>query len=242
LSLDDLFALLIVFLFVVLPLLNRMQQRGRTGTAPGAPQRPRPGQPQPRQPGSAPATGGSATRPDRPTGREEAGDAYDDLTRRLEEARRRVREAMGSQGELSTGPQPSAPAVPAPSAPRRTIASAGIPSGRAGGPARPTPPAPAAAPPRREPRRAVTAPDAVRRTGPRKPGFAEATPAIEVDRSGGRARTRTGRERLERAQVSARRLVALDPESIRKGVLWHMVLSEASAYGRGRTPSPRLLR
>lgn len=241
-SLDDLFALLIVFLFVVLPLLNRMQQRGRTGTPPGAPHRPRPGQPQPRQPGGAPATRGPETRPDRPAGREEAGDAYDDLTRRLEEARRRVREAMGTQGELSTGPQPSPPPAPPPSAARRTVASAGIPSGRVAGPPRPTPAAPAAAPTAREPRRPVTAPDSVRRTGPRKPGFAEATPAIEVDRTGGRARTRAGRERLERARASARRLVSLDPESIRKGVLWHMVLGEASAYGRGRTPSPRLLR
>ncbi|CAN5697969.1 hypothetical protein BH23DEI1_BH23DEI1_02360 [soil metagenome] len=236
-SFDDLFALLIVVVFIGLPLLNRLrggaQPPGAPPRAPGRPGDPRTG----RAPGGAPpgrtAEGDDGERDDRAP--------MDELSRRLEEARRRVREAMGEdQGSAREAPRPLVSAQPtsAPSSAGRNVASAGIPSGTAKGAPRPA--TTVAQPQTRTP----PPPATFKRTGTgtgRRPGLARATPALEVERSAGRGAAGSAQERARRARArtESATLVSMDGASIRKGILWHMILGQPAAYGRGRMRSPR---
>jgi hypothetical protein len=243
LSFDDLFTLFIIIVFVGLPLLNRLMGKGQP------PARPAPGQPAQRPGGPRPPTARGPTD-------ERDDDGLDDLSRRLEEARRRVREAMGEPAAEERRDRPLVSGSPA----GRTVASAGVPSGTVGGnpapaPARsaPTPApqrragTPVGAPPRLEPRRPARAEPLTRsgldprvRSGVRPPGFASITPTMEVDRDPSR-RPETDGERAtrERAHRDGPHLLGLDETSIRKGLLWHMILGEPAAFAKGRMRSPR---
>jgi hypothetical protein len=256
LSFDDLFTLLIVVIFIGLPLLNRLRGGGPQ-RRPGAPGRPVDPRTRPQGP-SRPVGGGpvSAGGRDDDRDRELRDDSMDELSRRLEEARRRVREAMGEEPQASR----DRPLVSGP--PTQSVAGAGMPSGTAGGAPRPTAPAPPRqAPPRQSPpaqspsqrqppaagphqapvRRTGAPPEAYKRTGRRPPGFARSTPALEVERSPGRGALGSpqAHARRERARRETAALVAMDPESIRKGLLWHMILGQPAAFERGRMRSPR---
>lgn len=101
-SFDDLFGLLVFALFVGVPVLNRVFGR-RGGSA--APSR-RPGRPTPQAPRreTPRPLAGDASRP-APAGTD------DDLQRRLEEARRRVRETLAGRDAEGTAPE-APPAVP----------------------------------------------------------------------------------------------------------------------------------
>jgi hypothetical protein len=243
LSFDDIFGLLIIVIFIGLPLLNRL--RGAPppgGRPPGAPGPGRPVDPRTGAPGRpGPAAGGPAattTRERDDDDRRAEHDPMDELSRRLEEARRRVRDAMGEVGE----PQRERPLVTEPSR-GQTIMSAGMPSGTVGGAPRPpmAPPSPAPASVRRV--STPTPPAKVKRTGTgrRPPGFAKPTPALEVERTGGRGAAGSPRERSQkdRAHRDAAILMSMDAASVRKGLLWHMILGEPAAFGRGRLRSPR---
>jgi hypothetical protein len=244
LSFDDIFGLLIIVIFIGLPLLNRL--RGAPppgGRPPGAPGPGRPVDPRTGAPGRpGPATGGPAatTTRERDDDRRAEQDPMDELSRRLEEARRRVRDAMGEVGE----PQRDRPLVTEPSR-GQTIMSAGIPSGTAGGSPRPPTTSPLTPPPASVRRVSTPTPPAkVKRTGTgrRPPGFAKPTPALEVERPGtGRGAAGSPRERSQRdrAHRDAVALMAMDGASVRKGLLWHMILGEPAAFGRGRLRSPR---
>jgi hypothetical protein len=128
LSFDDLFSLLILVIFIGIPLLNRMRGSGRPTPPPGRPM----GAPQPGQGRPVAGPGPTAAGP-RPTDGEDDGDEF---FRRLEEARRRVREAMGESGDVrdtTSSDRPlfsDRPLISTPAA-GRTVADAGIPSGRA---------------------------------------------------------------------------------------------------------------
>jgi hypothetical protein len=243
LSFDDLFALLLFVIFIGLPLLNRMQQRGRGRTPPGAPP---PGSGRPGPPGRAPGqppgpAGGAASAGERAAREREARaageqpatasqrddeDPFAELAKRLEEARRRVRDASSPQA--STAP-----------APARTVAT----------PSPPSQPMPTARPPKPRPPRAARDPFPTARTARPKPTapwertaqrrtkLAEDAPALEVER---RPRVVSGAERREQEirRLQADDLVALNPSSFRKGMLWHLVLSDPVAYRNRRKPSP----
>ena len=123
-NLDSLISLLIFIIFIGLPLLNRLS-RSRRGSAP--PRRP-PGPPG--QPGRTPPTLGAPDAETRPP-----AEMDETFARRLEEARRRVQDAMGgpgsgpsaqtpagtgSQGQATTAPVPVPPPAAAPFIPAAT--------------------------------------------------------------------------------------------------------------------------
>jgi len=241
-SFDDLFALLLFIVFIGLPLLNRMQQRGRSGTPP-------PGQGRPGAPGRPPGAGGQAGRPaggaaaageaaarQRQTGEAaEAGEApsrprtdddpFAELAKRLEEARRRVRDASAGGGASATTTASAARTIATPAPP-----SAAIPDPRAGAPRAPRP----ARDPFPKGRKKPAAPWQDRSLA--RASLSDDAPALEVERvrpvsSGSDRRSR------EVARMQARDLVALDAQSFRKGIMWHMVLSGPVAYRGRRKPS-----
>lgn len=97
----DPLTLLLIIVFVVLPLINSLTRRQQPGQRP-------PGSPEP-DPDPPPQ---ATTRPEPPSGPEE------ELVRRIEEARRRVQQALGAE---PAPPQPM-PAPPKPPAvPRKSI-------------------------------------------------------------------------------------------------------------------------
>jgi hypothetical protein len=241
-SFDDIFALLLFIVFIGLPLLNRMQQRGRPGAPP-------PGQGRPGAPGRPPGAGGQAGRPAgggaaageraarereaEATGESKAStserrsddDPFAELAKRLEEARRRVRDASAAGGASAGTTAPAARTIATPAPP-----SAAIPDPRAGAPRAPRAP--------RDPfpkgRQKPAAPWQDRSLS--RASLSDDAPALEVERvrpvsSGSDRRTR------EVARMQARDLVALDAQSFRKGIMWHMVLSGPVAYRGRRKPS-----
>jgi len=242
-SFDDIFALLLFIVFIGLPLLNRLQQRGRPGAPP-------PGQGRPGAPGRPPGAGGQAGRTaggasaagesvsrQRQSGeateagqtssrREVDDDPFAELAKRLDEARRRVRDASDG-GRASAGTSATAArtiATPAPPA-------SAIPDPRAT--AAPRAPRPARDPfPKGRPKPASPWKD----RSLARASLRDDAPALEVERvrpvSGG-----SDRRAREVARMQARDLVALDAQSFRKGIMWHMVLSGPVAYRGRRKPS-----
>lgn len=101
----DILSLLIFIVFIVIPIVNSVIQRIRGGAAQQQPPAPQ------NRPTGRPGTGPANTRPagTRPAGTGQSGERDDDLSRRIEEARRRVREAAereGTQRGSSRRPNP----------------------------------------------------------------------------------------------------------------------------------------
>lgn len=205
-SFDDLIGLFIFLLFVGVPLVNRLR-RSRRGPGPQPQRRPqRPPQTTIPQPASPPATVQGESESDDP------------ITRRLEEARRRVEAARRSTAGGQTAPQPSRPpAVPPPAAPPPAIPRLGRPAGPIPEPFMPRfVPPPAAAPP--------AARTAMVQTQP-----------LEVVRKRARARAR-----IDKAAKRHSGVLKFGSDDIVRGILWHQILSEPVAFEhlkRRRTPS-----
>ena len=120
-SIDNLITLLLFIVFIVVPMLSRSGRKGPQGRRPGAPNRPgqKPqtrGQSNPQtgqaQPGQGPQ-GGQVTlgrpqsAPQQAGGQAPVPSMSDDFNKRLEEARRRVQEAM--DGQTTSGRAPEQP-------------------------------------------------------------------------------------------------------------------------------------
>ena len=199
-NLDSLISLLILIFFIGLPLLSRLSRRG--GRSPSVPSRP-PSQPrvmgkrQREIPQQLPAD--------------------EDFLRRLEEARRRVQEAMNQSGRTEAQPPhpqqsgqtqtPPSPPPPVPSAtpagPIRIPAPLQVPSG---------------------PLLQTSVPPPAEREGPE--GRSD-LPIRRVRRATGQGNE--GRNR----QISA------DRQDIINGIIWKQILDRPPWERRGRTPSPR---
>lgn len=245
-SIDDLITLLLVILFVVVPLLRgvlgRLSGAGRSEAegdeqGPARPADTRPGR---RQMGGERAdTGGASAGGDaRGSGPEPASE----LQRRIEEARRRVREAQEGAGRAERR-EPEASRAPS----AGPAAEEGRRAASAGGGGRQAPQAPQ--PP----------------SGPRSPapsgGFLgrEGTAISTAGTAGGflgregispsasvvrksapvpslrRTRGRKG------ARLSRDRVVSLAGDDIVRGIVWHQILSEpkSARWRRRRKPSAR---
>lgn len=192
-NLDSLISLLILIFFIGLPLLSRLSRRG--GRSPSVPSRP-PSQPrvmgkrQREIPQQLPAD--------------------EDFLRRLEEARRRVQEAMNQSGRTGAQPpqqsgQTQTPPVPSatPAGPIRIPAPLQVPSG---------------------PLLQTSVPPPAEREGPE--GRSD-LPIRRVRRATGQGNE--GRNR----QISA------DRQDIINGIIWKQILDRPPWERRGRTPSPR---
>jgi len=253
LSFGDLLVLLLFVLFVALPAISRSQQQRRGGGLPGTP---------PRAPGPRPGTPGRTAAPTapRPTAGGPASGSGpmafpppqdDDLTRRLAEARERVRQAMERRGGAASTSRPTqlpaddprvrarGPLVGGPppgtilgsrERPRGTLVSGDRDDGLLGTPfpsdaraaAPERPPRPAA---RERPQRAVSE---ARAAVAARDLRAEA-PRLEIERLD----ERSGR----RAEPAV--LLAFDTDSVREGLVWHQVLSAPRARRRlGGGPFP----
>jgi hypothetical protein len=240
LSFGDLLGLLLFLVFIILPALNRRQRQGQVGRPP--PGQPRaPGQGAPGRPAAPPAS--ASTRPQADV-TFPPGD--DDLARRLEEARERVRRAMGAPSSTAAPPSAGAP----PSAARPS--SLGTPSSSTA----PTPPRPTVGgpgDPRTRPYRPLVAAD-------RDDGLL-GTPLPAREALAGRPRppvrapraTMSARDlRAEAPAVEVERLdvpvvrrfavsevLSFDAGSVRDGLVWHQVLGAPRARRRvGGGPFP----
>lgn len=103
----DPFTLILLIIFVVIPLVNGLIRGRRGGTPPAGPS-PRPSQPSARPAQTVQRQKREDQREDRSAERGSQERDPDPFSRRLEEARRRVQEAVGG-GEVSQNPQPSSP-------------------------------------------------------------------------------------------------------------------------------------
>lgn len=197
-SLDSLISLLILIFFIGLPLLSRLSRRG--GRSPSAPSRPP----------SHPRVMGKRQR-EIP----QQQPADEDFLRRLEEARRRVQEAMNQSGRTEAqppqrsgqtqAPPPSPPPVPsaAPAGPTRIPAPLQVPSG---------------------PLLQTSVPSPAESEVPE--GRSD-LPIRRIRRAAGQGNE--GRNR----QISA------DRQDIINGIIWKQILDRPPWERRGRTPSPR---
>lgn len=195
-SLDDLFTLLLFALFLGLPLLSRLFRRGPTP----------PGKSSPPTRTGVPSTPPTAPKRDIQSA---PGNAADDIAERLEQARRRVREAVeGQTARVDTRP-----------AGDRT----GLES--AGDMFRPRQEPPArvpATPPVREVTAAFLPPDAV--TARRSARIS--TRPLQVERS----------LRGKRAKLNAE-MLAFSREDIMRGMIWKQILDEPKSKRPWRNPS-----
>jgi hypothetical protein len=224
-SLDDLLPLLLVAFFIVNAFLRG--GRGRRSRGSGTP-RGRGAAPAP------PAAGDAST--------SEATNAGDELAKRLEEARRRVRASTesgsqgGSRAPAGSSPAPSGPAAspPRPAAPTPQ-SSAGRPAASSPAPRQSAPaPLPAflgregTAAPRSDAARAAT-PGFLGREG--SSPVVRRTPAPD-------ARTRPTGDRSARLPAAVG--IGIDPDDVVRGVIWSEVLGPPlSARPRRRTVSRR---
>lgn len=197
-SLDSLISLLILIFFIGLPLLSRLSRRG--GRSPSVPSRPP----------SHPRVMGKRQR-EIP----QQQPADEDFLRRLEEARRRVQEAMNQSGRTEAQPPqrsgqtqtPPSPPPPVPSAapagPIRIPAPLQVPSG---------------------PLLRTSVPPSAEREGPER----RSDPPIR------RIRRATGQGNKGRD-----RQISTDRQDIINGIIWKQILDRPPWERRGRTPSPR---
>lgn len=223
-SLDDLLPLLLVAAFVINAVLRgrRASQRGRRAP----PQRrgpPAPG----RATGDAAGGAPEAARPSAIGPSTEGRPAQDEMTRRLDEARRRVREAAGS----------ASPRTEADAGSARPAAASG-PGGGASGAGRPPPPtvAPATAPtvsPATPPAgflgREGVAPSPSRTAA--ADGFLGREGMPRAPRTAPRRHGEAGRRPLvaASARLPAASVLGTEPEDVVRGVVWSVVLGEPVA-------------
>lgn len=197
-SLDSLISLLILIFLIGLPLLSRLSRRG--GRSPSAPSRPP----------SPPRVMGK-----RQQEIPQQQPADEDFLRRLEEARRRVQEAMNQSGRTEVQP------------PQR--------SGQTQTPPSPPPPVPSAAPagPIRLPAPLQVPPGPLLQTSVPPPAERE-VPEGRSDLPIRRVRRAAGQRNEGRD-----RQISTDRQDIINGIIWKQILDRPPWERRGRTPSPR---
>ncbi len=189
-SLDTLISILVFILFIGLPLLNRLRRGGRSRTARRTTRPPEPPRPL-TQP--APATPVQV-------------DEGDPVAQRLEEARRRVQEALGQQPATSQAPS-QAPAQGPTSAP---IPPQPVAGSLFGSPA---------------PLDWQSGPEAL-------PSFIPRTPskALEITRLPRRtrstARGQLGEEEERGERQTDRSVIDFEATDIIAGIVWHQILAE----------------
>ncbi len=236
-SLDDLLPLIFLAIFVLNVLLRG--RRGGAGRRPSrrAPNAPRPTQETPTQ--EAPPQG-AETAPAPP--------ADDPLARRLEEARRRVRQATGG-GDAPTTPTSAGPT----SAPSPAPSAAPSPQARTPGstPASTTPtPTPGAPPSLGTPGRGPGVPPGgptPPTSGPRRP-TPTPTSGASLGREGVPA-SRTARRRpppsawgvppATRSALADAARVRPTREDVARGIVWNVVLGEPASRRLRRRPASR---
>ena len=192
-SLDSLISLLILIFFIGLPLLNRLRRRG--GRSPSVSLRP---PSHPRMMGQG----------QREIPQQQPAD--EDFLRRLEEARRRVQEAMNQSGRTEASP------------PQR--------SGQTQ-----TPPSPPAAPagPTRIPA-PLQAP-----SGPLLQTLVPPPAQREVPEGRSDLTTRRVRRATGQSNKGRNRQISADRQDIINGIIWKQILDRPPWERRGRAPSPR---
>ncbi len=245
------FELIFIVLFFVLPALSNLVNR-RNRRPPDGPGGERPnteaGRDRPdNRPETRPSSQMGETRTDRtresadmgrrqmgPTSADSsAGDAGDTLRRRLEEAQRRVQEALGEEGGRRSQPPRSQPSRSSQSQPRTQSPSQ--PQARTQSQSQPRPQPqrtsrPGASQPRPESSYQARAYSSDRQTESAPKTFSDAPPLL-VQRLGRRKRATTSK---------AARHLAFDETSIMQGFIWHQVLSPPRAKQPRRThPSRR---
>lgn len=197
-SLDTLISILVFILFIGLPLLNRLRRGGRSRTARRTARPPEPPRPL-TQP--APATPVQV-------------DEGDPVAQRLEEARRRVQEALGQQPAASQTPSQTPSQAPS-QAPAQGPTSAPIPPQPVAGSLFGSP----------APLDWQSGPEA-------QPSFIPRTPskALEIIRIPRRtrsaARGQLGEEEERGERQTDRSVIDFEATDIIAGIVWHQILAE----------------
>ncbi len=228
-NLGDLLGLILFVVFFILPAISRMQRR-----SPGAPPA------QPGRPEGTPTGRGAAADPD-PAGQPDFPPLEDDdLARRLQEARERVRQAMAERQAGPSSSGPAAPPVPMAAPPRTAPPAPYRPTV-----ARPSPSVGGGTDPRARAARPLVSAnldDGLLGTPLPTPG-AVAPPRPRAVAHDLRARApQVEVQRLDAPAVgsgSGGVVLPLDARSIRDGFVWHQVLGAPRARRRlGGGPFP----
>ena len=202
-SLDDLFSLLLFALFIGAPLLSRFFRRGGQGPTGKAPPQTRTGLP------TTPPTASSPSKRD--ATKSAAENAANDIGERLEQARRRVREAVEGQ----TARTDTRSARTSSQTPQATGLESAGDMFQQSQPARPP------APPPRQVTSTFAATDASVRRSQRTP-----TRPLQVERSGSGKRARLSPEML-----------AFSRDDIMRGIMWQQILDAPKSKRPWRNPS-----
>ncbi|MDQ3458182.1 MAG: hypothetical protein M3498_02580 [Deinococcota bacterium] len=213
----DLLTILIIIFFVIGPIINSLLRRSQ-GQQP-------PTRPQPRQqPPTAPTTGPEASVPAPEL--EARGAPKSDFERRLEEARRRVQEAMTPEGRAPEGRAPEG-RVPE----GRGRGQAGLPdkqetaAPRQGGERRP-----------REARRVPTEARPARQARPQAPEVEVAVTLRDARTTARPQPAPYSRKDGRRAAYRGAWAIHLDPDSLREAIVWREILDKPLSKRRRQHP------